>query len=136
SDGNAVIDFGGLGRVRMRPNTSIVVNVTPTGFDVRPICNRALVMVTTGPVELKTTPPKTLQSGEQGEVGQGVDVSGGPNSDFAVDCSLDSPAGGGWVGPGTVGVIALLGVAGGTAVAVATNGGKTPTRAGLSPSIP
>lgn len=136
SDGNAVIDFGGMGRVRVRPNTSFVVTITPSGFEIRTICNRTLVMVATGPVEIKTTPPKTLQSGEQGEAGQGIGIGGGPNCEFTVDCSLDSPRGGGFIGPGPVGVVALIGVAGATAAGVAIGGGKPPTRSSISPSIP
>jgi hypothetical protein len=136
SDGNAVIDFGGMGRVNVRANTSFILTITPTGFVVTPICDRIHVAVGAGAVDLKTTPPQTLQLGGEGDVGRGIEIGGGPNCEFTVDCSLESPRGGGYTGPGPVGVASLIAVAGGTAAGIISGGGKPPTRSALSPFIP
>jgi hypothetical protein len=136
NDADGSIDFGASGRVSFNENTGFAVSCTPTSVTVRPTCSKVEVDVTKGQV---TVGAATLNAGQKGEFGSGVEIVGGPGSDFQVGCGGGGGPLGGFIGPGTAGILALIGVGAAVAIGVAV-GDEDSVDVGLlppaSPSAP
>jgi hypothetical protein len=135
SDGNGLIELGALGRVRLRPKTSLVLTFTSAGFVVTPICANAQASVPSGLVEIRSNPPRSLKTAESTAVSRGTELFGNPGTELILDCSTDEPPGGGFITPGVWGVAGLIAISGGIAIGVASGDGR-PGPAALSPRVP
>jgi hypothetical protein len=152
SDGNAVIDLGSLGRIELRPNTTIKVTFAdksvsvsldhagsiaqslPTGVagQLTLLGEGARLSVVRGEVEINSAGRvRTLRTGEQGTfdktaeaitVGDAVLVAYGSSGKNEEDPA--PKARGNYVSAGVIGVIAMAGVATATAVGIIVGGGN------------
>ncbi|HJQ68490.1 MAG TPA: hypothetical protein VKA70_05945 [Blastocatellia bacterium] len=115
SDGNAVIDFGSAGRVELRDGTTATITFTGDSITIQTSC-RTEIDVNSGTVQVTSPRTETLTAGQDGTYDGGVNATGTGGANVVVDCEPRKGGGGAWVGPGLIGVLALIGV--GTAVAI------------------
>ncbi|HEY6333763.1 MAG TPA: hypothetical protein VI756_30885 [Blastocatellia bacterium] len=131
SDGNAIIDLGPLGRVEIRPNTVLTVVFSGSSIELKPQCGHTRVSVLHGKATVKSSSarPIDVPEGQDLTVDGPLTLDGTPGTDLAIGCTA-APSGpspsssphGGYVTGGKIGVIALLGVAGGIAAGIVTHG--------------
>ena len=156
-DGNAVVDLGSLGRIELRPNTtikvafannSVSVNLDragsmaqslPTGVAGQLILQgeSARLRVVRGEVEVNSGGnARTLHAGEQSTFNNPAEVITTGDAVLVADRSSDkkeddqTPSNGKYISGGVVGVIALVGVA--TAVTAGVIAGSGNSRGGSS----
>ena len=131
SDGNAVIDLGSAGRIELRDGTTATITFTGDSFQIQTTC-RTEVDVTSGTVNVTSPRTETLTAGKDGTYDGGVNASATGGANVVIDCESRSGGGGAFLGPGLVGVLALIGV--GTAVAVGIALGDEDSVDTVSPS--
>jgi ferric-dicitrate binding protein FerR (iron transport regulator) len=149
SDGNAVIDLGSLGRIELRPNTTIKVTFAnnsvsvsldragsiaqslPTGVAGQLILQGARLSVVRGEVEVNSAGnARTIHAGEQGTFNGTAEVITTGDAVLVADASSgrnaegSAPPHGNYVSGGTVGVIAMVGAAAAITVGVIAGGGS------------
>lgn len=115
-DGNATIDLGPLGRVVLRPDTTIVLNFTDDSVAVTSRCQQTSVEVTRGQAEIKSPQVKTLSAGDRDVFSGGVELTTAGGTDVILSCKSVKLVS--FVGPGLGGVFALIGVAAGIAIGI------------------
>jgi hypothetical protein len=119
SDGNAIVDLGSAGRVEVKDGTTATITFTGDSVEVRTSC-RTEVAVTKGSVEVKSPKTETLAAGKEETYDGGVDAMASGGADFSVDCEGVKRSGGGvFLGPGLIGVLALIGVGAAVATGIA-----------------
>lgn len=160
SDGNAVIDLGPLGRIELRPNTTIKVAFAdksvsvsldhagsmaqslPTGVAGQLILSgeHARLSVVRGEVEVNSAGnARTLHAGEQGTFNNPAEVITTGDAVLVADRSSDkqeddsAPTHGKYVSGGTAGVIAMAGVATAVTVGIIAGGGNSSGGGALTP---
>jgi hypothetical protein len=117
SDGNAVVDLGSAGRVEVRDGTTVTITFTGDSIQIRTSC-RTEIDVTRGTVEVRSPRTETLTAGKDETYDGGVDASATGGADFVVDCE-GRKGGGAFLGPGLIGVLALIGVGAAVATGIA-----------------
>ncbi|MGA9774267.1 MAG: hypothetical protein WBV94_34885 [Blastocatellia bacterium] len=161
SDGNAVIDLGRLGRIELRPNTTIKVAFAgnsvsvsldqagsmaqslPAGVAGQLILpgERARLSVVRGEVEVNSAGnARVLRAGEQRTFNNTAEVITTGDAVLVADRSSEQnqedkvPAHGNYVSGGTIGVIAMAGIATAVTVGViAGSGNSSGSGSGLTP---
>ena len=119
SDGNAVIDLGSAGRVELRDGTTATITFTGDSFQIQTSC-RTEIEVTSGTVNVTSPTTETLNSGQDKTYDGGVNASATGGANIIVDCEPPSDGdGGAWIGPGLIGVLALIGVGAAVATGIA-----------------
>ena len=118
SDGNAIVDLGSAGRVEVKDGTTATITFTGDSVQVKTSC-RTEVAVTKGTVQITSPKTETLEAGKEETYGGGVDASGTGGADFSVDCESPKGGGGAFLGPGLIGVLALIGVGAAVATGIA-----------------
>jgi hypothetical protein len=118
SDGNAVIDLGTAGRVELRDGTTATISFTGDSIQIQTSC-RTEIDVTSGTVQVTSPRTETLNAGQEGTYDGGVNASSTGAANVIVDCEPRTGGGGAWVGPGLVGVLALIGVGAAVATGIA-----------------
>lgn len=138
SDGNALIDLGPLGRVRLQPNSSVEVMFTAEGFRLKTICENTRVEVTSGKIDVRSSPVRTLVAGDQDTLKSGSEITAAMGSYLVIDCSPIPPSSTGYLSGGAPGTLILIGLAGATAAGIAIGSGNKPAagRASGSPTVP
>jgi hypothetical protein len=117
SDGNAIVDLGSAGRVEVKDSTTATITFTGDSVEVRTTC-RTEVAVTKGSVEIKSPKTETLVAGKEETYDGGVNATASGGADFSVDCETRK-GGGAFLGPGLLGVLALIGVGAAVAAGIA-----------------
>lgn len=132
---SALIDLGPLGRIELRPNTSIVLVFAAGLVSIKNLCSPFEVQVVTGQARVRdgSDAPETKIAGEQEEYsGSGeVTTTGGTNLILACE---DDPAGA-YIGPGLVGILGLIGVGAAVFAGVALGGDSTLASSEVPPPV-
>jgi len=133
--GNAIIDLGAAGRIEVKGNTAVTITCAGGAAHVRTNCSKTEVETKSG--QLNVTSPAT----ETIAAGQGKHYNGAMEADLAAGASIEVECegrkGGGalLVGPGLLGLLALLGVGAAVAAGIAVGNGDT-TNSGVLPASP
>lgn len=118
SDGHATIDLGSAGRVEVGDGTTVTITFTGDSIQIKTSC-RTEISVTKGTVQVTSPKTETLNAGKEETYGGGVDASSSGSADFKVDCETRKGGGGAFLGPGLIGVLALIGVGAAVATGIA-----------------
>ena len=126
----AVIDLGVLGRIEFRPGSKFTLMYADGMVDIKSHCGTTWFEVRRGQAELRrpSGEKETIVAVNDKKFDGEADIVTPGATDLVIDCG-DKIAGGFWVGPGALGILALLGL--GTAVAIGIsigdNDGNLPT---------
>lgn len=131
SNGKAIIDLGALGRVEVGDNTTITLTCAAGSLEVRTTCSKTEVEVRRGTVDIRAPKVETLTAGKKQKYGDAVDLTAAAGVDVKVECEGRKIAGGLYVGPGLLGLLALVGV--GAAVAAGIAAGSNDESRSISP---
>lgn len=129
SNGKAIIDLGALGRVEIGDNTTVTLTCVASQLEIKTSCSKTEVEVRRGTLDVKSPKTETLVSGKKEHYDGGFDATS-TNVDVKIECE-GRKAGGLFVGPGLLGLLALIGL--GAAVAVGIGVGD---ESGAPPSSP
>lgn len=134
SDGHATVDLGTAGRVEVGDGTTATITFTGDSVQVKTSC-RTEVAVTRGSVQVTSPKTETLDAGKEETYAGGVDASSSGGADFRVDCENPKGGGGGaFLGPGLIGVLALIGVGAAVATGIAIGDEDSVDTGGGGPS--
>jgi hypothetical protein len=127
SRGKAIIDLGALGRVEIGENTTAALTCAPGSLEIRTNCSRTEVEVRRGSVDVRAPKVETLAAGKKKKYDDAVDLNATGGVDVKVECEGRKVAGGYFVGPGLLGLLALVGVGAAVAAGIAagSNEGST-----------
>jgi hypothetical protein len=132
--GSAVIDLGAVGRVGVGNNTTVTVYCTAATIEVKSSCsNKTEVKVISGAVDIKAPKTETLAAGQKKVYDGSVDLAAVAGSSLEVECEGGRRAVWLLVGPGLVGVLALLGAGMAVAAGVIKSSGSAPGDPPVSP---
>src|SRR5215216_485344 len=117
SNGRAEIDFGGAGRVMIGRGTTITIDCAGGTLSIRSNCSgKTEIEVKSGSVNVTAPSVDTIAAGKEGKYDSPTAFTVAAGSVIEVDCGGSRRAAGAFIGPGLIGVLALIGI--GTAVAV------------------
>lgn len=137
SNGRAEIDFGGAGRVMLGRGTTVTIDCAGGALSIRSNCSgKTEIEVKSGSVNVTAPSVDTIAAGKQGRYNGPTAFTVAAASVIEVDCEGSRRAAGLFVGPGLVGVLALLGVGAAVAVGIAVGEGDTGTSGTPQPSSP
>lgn len=122
SKGKATIDLGAAGRVELGESTAVTLICVGTSIEIRSNCSRIEVEVRRGTLEVKTPKTETLVAGKEHTYDGAFDATSAGGIDVKIECEGRKGAGGLYVGPGLLGLLALAGVGGAIAAGVAAGG--------------
>jgi hypothetical protein len=131
SNGKAIIDLGALGRVEVGDSTTVTLTCAAGLLELRTKCPKTEVEVRRGSVDIRAPKVETLTAGKKQKYDGDVDLIAAAGVDVKVECEGRKVAGGLYVGPGLVGLLALIGVGAGVAIGigVGSNEPSTPSSA-------
>jgi hypothetical protein len=115
SKGKAIVDLGALGRVEVGDSTTATLTCVAGSLEIRTNCSKTEVEVRRGTVDVRTPKAETLTAGKKQKYDGAVDLTASGGVDVKVECEGGKVAGGAYVGPGLLGLLALVAV--GAAVA-------------------
>jgi len=121
SHGKAVIDLGALGRVEVGDNTTVTLTCVAGLLEIRSNCSKTEVEVRRGAVDVKAPRVETLTAGKKSKYDGSVDMTSSGGVDVKIECEGNKAAGGVYVGPGLLGVLALIGVGAAVAAGIAAS---------------
>jgi hypothetical protein len=122
SNGKAIIDLGALGRVEIGDNTTATLTCAAALLEIRTNCARTEVEVRRGTVDVRSPKSETLFAGKKARYDGGVDMTSSGGVDVKVECEGRKVGAGAYIGPGLLGLLALLAVGGAVAAGIATGG--------------
>src|SRR6266404_4829994 len=125
-NGKAIIDLGALGRVEVGDSTTATLTCVPGSLEIRTNCSTTEVEVRRGAVDIRKPKVETLIAGKKQKYDGGVDLTAAAGVDVKVECE-GGKAGGLWVGPGLLGLLALIGVGAAVATGIAIGSNDHPT---------
>jgi len=131
SNGKAIIDLGALGRVEVGDNTTVTLTCAAGSLELKTSCSKTEVEVRRGAVDVRAPKVETLTAGKKKKYDGAVDLTAAAGVDVKVECEGGKIAGGLYVGPGLLGLLALVGV--GAAVAAGIAAGSNESSAPSSP---
>lgn len=130
SKGKATIDLGGAGRVELGESTAVTLICVGSSIEIRSNCSKIEVEVRRGTLEVKMPKAETLVAGKEHTYDGAFDASSAGGIDVKIECEARKGAGGLYVGPGLLGLLALAGIGGAIAAGVAagrTEGNAEPS---------
>jgi hypothetical protein len=131
SEGDAVIDFGAIGRLELGNSTTVTLTCIGGIVQVRSNCSKTYIKVRSGKVDVTQPKTESLESGKDEKYDGSVEATAIGGTDWLVDCRGNKA--GGFMTAGLLGLLGLIGV--GTAVAVGvTVGGPDDRPAPSSPT--
>ena len=122
SKGKAIIDLGALGRVEVGDNTTVTLTCMAGSLEIRTNCSKTEVEVRRGAVDVRAPKTENLTAGKKQKYDGAVDLTATGGVDVKVECEGHKVAGGLFVGPGLLGLLALVGVGAAVAAGIATGG--------------
>lgn len=131
SHGKAIIDLGALGRVEVGDSTTATLTCVAGSLEIRTNCSKTEVEVRRGAVDVRAPKTETITAGKKQKYDGAVDLTATGGVDVRVECEGHKVAGGVWVGPGLLGLLALVGV--GAAVAAGVAAGSNESSTAVSP---
>lgn len=123
SNGKAIIDLGALGRVEIGDNSTVTLICVAGSLEIRTNCSRTEIEVRRGTVDVKSPKAETLAAGKEAEYDGGIDATSNGGVDVKVECEGHKVGGGPFVGPGLLGLLALIGVGAAVAIGIALGEG-------------
>lgn len=124
SKGKATIDLGAAGRVELGESTSVTLICVGSSIEIRSNCSKTEVEVRRGTLEVKTPKAETLVAGKEHTYEGAFDASSAGGIDVKIECEGRKGAGGLYVGPGLLGLLALAGIGGAIAAGIAAGGNE------------
>jgi hypothetical protein len=124
SKGKATIDLGAAGRVELGESTSVTLICVGSSIEIRSNCSKTEVEVRRGTLEVKTPKAETLVAGKEHTYDGAFDASSAGGIDVKIECEGRKGAGGLYVGPGLLGLLALAGIGGAIAAGIAAGGNE------------
>lgn len=119
SKGKAIIDLGTLGRVEVGENTTITLTCAAGSVEIRSSCGKTEIEVRRGSVDVRAPKSETLAAGKKTKYDSAIDATSTGGVDLKVECEGHKGGGGKFVGPGLLGLLALIGVGGAVAAGIA-----------------
>src|SRR5204863_61088 len=110
SNGKAIVDLGGLGRVEIGDHTTATLTCAAGSIEIRTSCSKTEVEVRRGSVDVRTPKSENLAAGKKQKYDGAIDLTSGSGVDVKVECEGGKAKGGLFVGPGIWGIVALIGV--------------------------
>lgn len=132
--GEAVIDMGPAGRIELGDHTTATVICAGGSVRVRTTCDKTKIEVKAGQVAVETPKAETLSAGKTETYDGAVDASAAAGVDMEIEC-VGKKRGGLFVGPGLIGLLALVGVGAAVAIGVGLGEGDI-SSAPSSPVVP
>jgi hypothetical protein len=138
SGDEATVDLGPLGRVGIGEHTTIVLTFQQGLVQVKSQCQKTEVAVTRGQVDVRSPRVTTIAAGKEESFDGSVELMTSGGTDFEVECEGARAGAALLVGPGLLGLLALLGVGASVAAAVAIGARETGARGrpSVTPSRP
>jgi hypothetical protein len=127
SNGKAIIDLGGAGRVEIGDNTAATLTCAGGTVQIRTTCARTEVEVKKGSVSVTAPTAGTLNAGQKEKYNGAVELSASVGADVAVECEGRKTAGGLYVSGGWIGLLALIGVGAAIAIGIAVGSEESGT---------
>lgn len=127
SKGKAIIDLGALGRVEVGDNTTVTLTCVAGSLEVKTNCSKTEVEVRRGAVDVRAPKTENLAAGKKQKYDGAVDLTAIGGVDVKVECEGHKVAGGAYVSPGLLGLLALVGVGAAVAVGVAAGSNEAST---------
>ena len=121
SNGKAIVDLGALGRVEVGGNTTATLTCVAGSLEIRTNCSKTEVEVRRGAVDVRTPKTENLTAGKKQKYDGAVDLTATGGVDVKVECEGRKVAGGAYVSPGLLGLLALVGVGAAVAAGVAAS---------------
>lgn len=128
SKGKAIIDLGALGRVEVGDNTTVTLTCVAGSLEIRTNCSKTEVEVRRGAVDVRAPKSENLAAGKKQKYDGAVDLTATGGVDVKVECEGHKVAGGLFVGPGLLGLLALVGVGAAVAAGIATGSSNEASR--------
>jgi hypothetical protein len=126
SNGRAEIDFGAAGRLMIGRGTTVTIDCAGGTLSVRSNCSgKTEIEVKSGSVNVTTPSTDTIAAGKQGRYDGPTAFTAAAGSVLEVDCEGSRRAAGAFIGPGLVGILALIGIGTAFAVGIAVGEGDT-----------
>jgi hypothetical protein len=138
SQGAAVIDLVQLGSIELGPDTTIMLILSPGTARVKVLCDHARVNVRSGQANVLqgSGERQTASAGEELRIEKSSEVIMAGGTNLLIECSpRRTRGGGGWIGPGTVGILGLILAGVGIAVGIGL-GDEEPGQSQVSPLRP
>lgn len=125
SNGKAIIDLGALGRVEVGDSTTATLTCVAGSLEIRTNCSKTEVEVRRGAVDIREPKVETLTAGKKQKYDGGIYLTAAAGVDVKVECE-GGKVGGLWVGPGLLGLLALIGVGAAVAGGIALGSNDRP----------
>jgi hypothetical protein len=127
SKGKAIIDLGALGRVEVGDNTTVTLTCVAGSLEIRTNCSKTEVEVRRGAVDVRAPKVENLTAGKKQKYDDAVDLTASGGVDVKVECEGRRVAGGAYISPGLLGLLALVGVGAAVAAGVAAGSNEAST---------
>lgn len=129
--GEATIDLGAAGRIVVKGNTAVTITCAGGAVHIRTNCSKTEIDVKSGSANVTAPSTETVAAGTEKEYGGAVEADVAAGSVVEVQCEGRKGGGALWVGPGLLGLLALIGVGAAVAVGVAVGEGDTGGTSGV-----
>lgn len=121
-DGVASIDLGHLGRVVLRPQSSVMLTLAADSVGARVLCQKVRIAVTRGQVEVKSPEIASIRAGEEGRYTGTTEAFTLGGTNFLIECGERKFAG--YIYPPLAGVLGMVAIAGGITTGIVAGGNK------------
>jgi hypothetical protein len=121
SDGIAIVDFGAAGKVEIGSGTTVTLTCVAGLLQARSNCSETKVRCYSGSVNVSQPKTEVVAAGENHDYDGAVEATGAAGAAWFVACQTDPPKTG-MIGPGLIGLLALIGIGAGVAIGVAAGG--------------
>jgi hypothetical protein len=126
SNGRAEIDFGGAGRLMLGRGTTVTIDCAGGSLSVRSNCSgKTEIEVKTGSANVTAPSAQTVAAGSEARFDGPTAFNMAAGSVVEVDCEGNRRGAGAFIGPGVVGLLALLGIGTAVAIGIAVGEGET-----------
>src|ERR1044072_6079293 len=133
-NGNAVIDMGAAGRGEVKGSTTFTITCVGVAIHIRTNCSKTDIDVKVGTLSVTTPNTETIETGKEKDFGGPVEATLSAGASIEVECEGRKAAGGLFVGPGLLGLLALIGVGAAVATGIAIGEGETSGGEPISPA--
>jgi hypothetical protein len=115
----AMIDLGDAGRLEVGSNTTVSLAGAAGMVQLKSDCpGKTEIKVSKGTVEVTSPRTETITAGHEGEYDGEVTYNPSPDAVYKIECERRG-GGGYFVGPGLIGLLALIGVGAAVAIGIA-----------------
>jgi len=130
-NGSAIIDLGAAGRIEVKGNTAVTITCAGGTVHIRTNCSKTEIEVKSGSANVTAPSTETIAAGKGKDFGGALEADLSAGAIVEVECEGHKGGGALWVGPGLIGLLALLGVGAAVAVGIALGEGDTGGTSGV-----